>query len=83
MKAIDNRRLPLGQQDSALLAEESFGHAGYGGSIGFADPRARMSFGYMMNKMGPGTLLGPRGQSLVDAVYLSLGYTSSASGSWV
>lgn len=83
MKAMDNRRLPPGQQESALLAEEAFGHAGYGGSIGFADPKARMSFGYMMNKMGPGTLLNPRGQSLVDATYLSLGYTSNASGTWL
>jgi hypothetical protein len=36
-----------------------------------------------MNKMGQGTLLNPRGQSLVDAVYRSLGYTSDASGSWI
>ena len=42
-----------------------------------------MSFGYTMSKMGPGTLLNDRGQSLVDAVYLSLGYTSKASGCWI
>ena len=83
MKAMDNRRQPPGLQDSAFLSEEAFGHAGYGGSIGFADPRARMSFGYTMNRMGPGTLLNERGQSLVDAVYQSLGYTSRASGTWI
>jgi CubicO group peptidase (beta-lactamase class C family) len=83
MKSIDNRRRPAGQQDSVILSEEAFGHVGYGGSIGFADPKARMSFGYSMNKMGPGGLLNERGQSLVDAVYLSLGYRSNASGSWI
>lgn len=83
MKSIDNRRRPAGQQDSVILSEEAFGHAGYGGSLGFADPKARMSFGYSMNKMGPGGLLNERGQSLVDAVYLSLGYRSNASGSWI
>jgi hypothetical protein len=33
--------------------------------------------------MGAGGLLNERGQSLVDAVYLSLGYRSNASGSWI
>jgi CubicO group peptidase (beta-lactamase class C family) len=66
-----------------ILAEEAFGHLGFGGSIGFADPRARLSFGYAMNKMGGGLALNPRGQSLIDAVYQSLGYTSDVSGSWV
>jgi CubicO group peptidase (beta-lactamase class C family) len=83
MKSIDNRRRPAGQQDSMILSEEAFGHVGWGGSIGFADPKARTSFGYSMNKMGPGGLLNERGQSLVDAVYLSLGYRSNASGSWI
>jgi CubicO group peptidase (beta-lactamase class C family) len=72
MKSIDNRRLPPGQQDSVILSEDAFGHAGFGGSLGFADPKAQMSFGYTMNKMGPGTGLNERGQSLVDAVYRSL-----------
>lgn len=83
MKGVDNRRQPPGNQDSVILSEEAFGHAGAGGSIGFADPKARMSFGYTMNRMGPGILLNERGQSLVDAAYLSLGYRSSAAGSWV
>jgi hypothetical protein len=33
--------------------------------------------------MGPGLLLNERGQSLVDATYQSLGYTSKKSGSWI
>jgi CubicO group peptidase (beta-lactamase class C family) len=82
VKSMDNRTQPPGQQDSVILGEEAFGHSGFGGSIGFADPRAEMSFGYTMSKMGFGTALNARGQALVDAVYESLGYDSNASGSW-
>lgn len=82
MKSMDNRRAPLGILDSALTSEEAFGHVGAGGSFGFADPKAEMSFGYTMNKMGAGILLTDRGQSLVDATYRSLGYQSNASGAW-
>jgi len=74
VKSLDNRRGAPGNQDSGILSEDAFGHSGFGGSIGFADPRAGLSFGYAMNKQGPGTLLNPRGQSLVDATYQSLGY---------
>ena len=41
-----------------------------------------MSLSYVMNQQGPGTLLNPRGQSLVDAAYRALGYTE-AGGNWV
>ena len=30
---------------------EAFGHAGAGGSIGFADPKAHVGIGYAMNQM--------------------------------
>jgi len=84
VKSGDNRREPTcGKDDSVILSEEAFGHPGSGGSIGFADPAARMSFGYTMNRMGQGLGLNERGQSLVDATYLSLGYTSNASGAWL
>jgi CubicO group peptidase (beta-lactamase class C family) len=82
MKSMDNRRRRSGDRDSAVLSAAAFGHVGAGGSIGFADPEARMSFGYSMNRMGQGILLNDRGQSLVDAAYRSLGYRSSASGVW-
>jgi hypothetical protein len=36
-----------------------------------------------MNTMGQGSGLNARGQSLIDAAYLSLGYRSNAGGSWV
>lgn len=32
-----------------LLGPRSFGHPGYGGSIGFADPDQQVGFGYVMN----------------------------------
>ncbi len=83
MKTMDNRRQPPGLRDSTLISEEAFGHVGAGGSFGFADPKAGMSFGYTMNRMGPGAALNDRGQSLVDATYRALGYRSNASGAWV
>ena len=69
MKKIDDRALGL---ESAVIGDSAFGHVGAGGSIGFADPDKRMSFGYVMNKVGPGLLLNPRGQTLVDAAYAAL-----------
>jgi CubicO group peptidase (beta-lactamase class C family) len=82
VKSIDNRRGTPGNQDSGIVSEDAFGHSGFGGSIGLADPRADFSLGYVMNKHGNGTLLNPRGQSLVDATYQSLGYVE-AGGNWV
>lgn len=73
MKGCDNRDRPEGQRDSLLLPPAAFGHAGMGGSLGFADPAARLAFGYTMNKQGHGVLLNDRGQSLVDAVYRAVG----------
>jgi CubicO group peptidase (beta-lactamase class C family) len=84
VKSIDNRRVPgCTENDSLILSEEAFGHSGFGGAMGFAEPSERMSFGYVMNRMGEGLGLNSRGQSLIDATYLSLGYTSNASGSWI
>jgi CubicO group peptidase (beta-lactamase class C family) len=83
-KGMDNHREPMATaEDSLILPESAFGHPGAGGSIGFADPETRLSFGYTMNRMGGGIGLNARGQSLIDAVYLSLGYSSKASGAWM
>jgi CubicO group peptidase (beta-lactamase class C family) len=82
MKSMDNRALPNAEDCSALTAESAFGHVGAGGSIGFADPDCRMSFGYAMNRMGAGILLNDRGQTLIDATYRALGYRSDAGGAW-
>ena len=49
----------------------SFGHYGTGGAVGFADPDARLAFGYVMNAVRP-RWQNERNQALVDAVYSSL-----------
>lgn len=55
---------------------EAFGHRGLGGSMGFADPTARLSFGYAMTNLLPmlGEAAGndPRAEGLVDALYRCL-----------
>jgi CubicO group peptidase (beta-lactamase class C family) len=40
-------------------SENAFGHPGAGGSIGMADPDAKVGFGYVMNKMHMGLVGGP------------------------
>lgn len=73
MKSVDNRALPNCANSSLLFSEDAFGHAGKGGSIGFASPAAGMSFGYVMNRQGDSILLNDRGQNLIDAAYRCLG----------
>lgn len=51
-----------------LLSEASFGHAGAGGSLGFADADAGIGFGYVMNQMGGGLTGDPRATGLIEAV---------------
>jgi CubicO group peptidase (beta-lactamase class C family) len=72
MLSMDNRGRRFRNTNSAVIGPHAFGHVGAGGSIGFADPHSGLSFGYTMNRMGPGILLNERGQSLVDAAYASL-----------
>ena len=56
---------PLGPNPRA------FGHFGAGGSLGFADPDARLAFGYTMNKSGP-RWQNPANRALIEAVYGAL-----------
>jgi CubicO group peptidase (beta-lactamase class C family) len=50
-------------------SEESFGSPGSGGSLGFADPKAAIGYGYVTSQMGT-TLTGdPRDLALRNAVY--------------
>ena len=50
----------------------SFGHTGAGGSLGFADPDAKLGFAYTMNQMGSQLLLDPRVAVLLEAIYSSI-----------
>ena len=61
-------------QPDAMLGPNphSFGHPGAGGSLGFADPDAKIGFGYTMNQMAAGILIDPRATALIDAAYQSL-----------
>jgi CubicO group peptidase (beta-lactamase class C family) len=84
VKSIDNSHLEPGDRDGVILSEDAFGHVGMGGSLGFADPTARMSFAYTMNRQRLGTGLDERAQSLVNATYRALGYQEPArGGSWL
>ncbi len=89
MKSMDNRKRSIAATlwgedcDSVILGSPAFGHVGAGGSLGFADPACGLSFGYTMNRMGPGLLLNARGQALVDATYRALGYRSKDAGVWL
>ncbi len=50
----------------------AFGHDGFGGSCGLADPEAGVSLGYAMNRMGPHIADDPRKTALVEALYSAL-----------
>ena len=81
MLGMDNRH-PARGGESLIFGRNAFGHVGAGGSVGFADPEAGLSFAYTMNRQGAGLLLNPRGQSLIDATYRALGYRTTSPGFW-
>ena len=72
-------RKPLGFSQGFMRAEtglftpnEDFlGHTGTGGSLGYADPKAGVSFGYVMNRMRS-HVRSPTAMALSQAVYASL-----------
>lgn len=72
----------LGEGEYVIFGEHAFGTAGMGGSMGFADPDAQMSFGYVMNRHGAGIGLNSRSQSLIDAAYRTVGFSNSDAGFW-
>ncbi len=51
---------------------DSFGHYGWGGSCGFADPERRLSGAYVMNKQSVHLIGDPRARRLIDALYQGL-----------
>ena len=50
----------------------AFGHDGFGGSCGLADPEAGVSLGYVMNRMGPHIANDPRKMAVIEALYSAL-----------
>ena len=61
------------------LPMAAFGHVGWGGANGFADPSSGLAFGYAMNRMSATD----RWESLARAAYRSLGYRESRHGVWM
>jgi len=64
--------LPLGPNPRV------FGHGGWGGSLGFADRDARVSWAYVMNKMTPGTAGDNRAFPIIHAFYNALAPEAAA-----
>jgi len=60
---LTSEQLPLSPNPRA------FGHGGWGGSLGFVDLDARVSWAYVMNRMAPGTAGDTRGFALMAALY--------------
>ena len=50
----------------------AFGHSGWGGSFGCADPDAKVGIGYVMNRMGADLVGDPRAKALCDTIFESL-----------
>jgi len=77
---LQERPLPPGSGNTSEYARggvhwpnpRAFGHHGIGGSIGFADPDARLGFSYAVNRMHAVGTNGPRAARLIDALYQAL-----------
>jgi len=63
---LTSENLPLGPNP------RTFGHGGWGGSLGIADLDARVSWAYVMNRMSPGTAGDTRAFGLLAALYGAL-----------
>ena len=70
---MDNRDNFEGEGGSFIIGPNAFGHVGFGDSSAtFADPDYKISFGYMVNKLGGEYLISERCQNLINASYTSL-----------
>jgi CubicO group peptidase (beta-lactamase class C family) len=54
----------------AIGSRRSFGHFGFGGSFGWADPDAELAMGYVMNRLDVGLAGDVRSANLIGACYL-------------
>lgn len=50
-------------------SESAFGHSGWGGSFGFADPERGWGVAYTMNRMGSDLIGDPRNSILLESLY--------------
>jgi CubicO group peptidase (beta-lactamase class C family) len=71
------------QPNGLRLSEAAFGHSGLGGSVGFADPRLRISFGYVTNYHADPVSRDTRSQRLIDATYRAVGCRARSDGGWM
>lgn len=51
--------------------DAAFGHSGWGGSFGMADPKTGLAIAYVMNQMGPDLAGDVRANALIAATYAS------------
>jgi len=63
---LTSRQLPIGPNP------RTFGHGGWGGSLGFADLDARVGWSYIMNKMSAGTAGDTRVAGMLAGLYGAL-----------
>jgi CubicO group peptidase (beta-lactamase class C family) len=56
---------------NSFAHQSAFGAPGAGGSFGFADPKAKIGYGYVLNRMGT-YLMDPRDIALRNAMYRSI-----------
>ncbi len=65
----------LPKADMPMLSENSFGHVGVGGALGFADSRYKVGFGYVQNQLlaAAGPVGDPRTGGLIAAVAEAIG----------
>lgn len=68
------RGILLNTEDAVWMGPNarSFGHHGFGGSIGFGDPDAKIGFAYSCNKMHARGDNGPRARRIIEALYAVL-----------
>ncbi|HVO04267.1 MAG TPA: serine hydrolase domain-containing protein [Candidatus Cybelea sp.] len=57
---------------AGLASSKTFGHSGWGGAYGFADPEAQVGFAYVTNLMLGFDDVDPRRRALIEAVYAAL-----------
>jgi len=76
----------LARPTTETVGPKAFGHFGYGGSVGLADPEIKLGFGYTMNQLGLGLVVpcfteltikdspdpDQRAENILKAVYASI-----------